>query len=270
MKSDAYLGGGYWVGENAGQVHKVEAGEYLSLIAENYGIPQDRIWLHSENTNLRNKRKSPNILNPGDELFIPGKEARSEDASTDTRHQFVLKSGKQKLRMVLRDHFGKPLCQVEYQLWLSGRPTITGTIGDDGLLEAEIPTAARTATLMVLGKQWDLDVGALNPISLLSGVQQRLNNLGFPCGEADGIMGPKTRSALTRFQRRAGLDPTGHADDATRRKIEEMHEGATRNLAIEDSAGAPVKSVRQVREQKVDDEPVERMEPGDLESLEGF
>ena len=30
----------------------------------------------------------------------------------------------------------------------------------------------------------------------LAAVQDKLNQLGYPCGKADGIMGPKTRSAI--------------------------------------------------------------------------
>lgn len=39
--------------------------------------------------------------------------------------------------------------------------------------------------------------------------QALLNSAGFPCGKADGYMGPKTREALKRFKRAyAGADPT--------------------------------------------------------------
>ena len=40
-------------------------------------------------------------------------------------------------------------------------------------------------------------------------VQKRLNEEGFDCGPADGIMGPRTRGAIVAFQRARGLDPDG-------------------------------------------------------------
>jgi len=51
--------------------------------------------------------------------------------------------------------------------------------------------------------------------SLRNGIrklQARLNALGFDAGPADGVPGPKTRSALQAFQSTRGLSPTGKLD----------------------------------------------------------
>lgn len=40
-------------------------------------------------------------------------------------------------------------------------------------------------------------------------LQTLLSAHGFDCGSADGVFGPKTRAALTAFQRKAGLDADG-------------------------------------------------------------
>lgn len=42
-------------------------------------------------------------------------------------------------------------------------------------------------------------------------VQQRLAGRGYDLGTPDGVIGPKTRSAIMDFQKRAGLLPDGHA-----------------------------------------------------------
>ena len=39
--------------------------------------------------------------------------------------------------------------------------------------------------------------------------QAMLNKLGYKVGTPDGVMGPKTRGAIVRFQNKAGLSPTG-------------------------------------------------------------
>lgn len=46
-------------------------------------------------------------------------------------------------------------------------------------------------------------------------VQCLLYVLDYPVGELDGVPGPKTRAAITAFQRDAGLPETGEADSAT-------------------------------------------------------
>ena len=46
-------------------------------------------------------------------------------------------------------------------------------------------------------------------------LQQALNDNGFDSGEVDGVFGPQTSAALSRFQSKAGLQPTGRMDEQT-------------------------------------------------------
>lgn len=46
-------------------------------------------------------------------------------------------------------------------------------------------------------------------------IQARLNRDGFGAGPADGIMGPRTRTALGSFQRSRGIAPTGRVNHQT-------------------------------------------------------
>lgn len=46
-------------------------------------------------------------------------------------------------------------------------------------------------------------------------LQEKLNELGFDAGGADGIFGPATRAALSRFQRSIGVVADGHPDPAS-------------------------------------------------------
>ncbi|MGC9163220.1 MAG: peptidoglycan-binding domain-containing protein, partial [Thiomonas sp.] len=60
--------------------------------------------------------------------------------------------------------------------------------------------------------------GAAQPATLsmtLKQAQEKLNEKGFPVGAADGVMGPKTRAELIRFQKSHGLPATGTLDQAT-------------------------------------------------------
>ncbi|HEY6945459.1 MAG TPA: LysM domain-containing protein, partial [Candidatus Acidoferrum sp.] len=69
------------------ETHIVEQGEHLSQIAKKYGFPDYKIvWDHPENADLKKLRKNPNILFPGDQVFIPDKEEKEESGPTDKRH----------------------------------------------------------------------------------------------------------------------------------------------------------------------------------------
>ena len=52
------------------------------------------------------------------------------------------------------------------------------------------------------------------PMSLAQ-AQSRLNELGYPVGKPDGMMGRKTHEALRNFQAAHGLPQTGELDSAT-------------------------------------------------------
>ena len=60
-----------------GATHTVQQCEYLSLIAKIYGFASYKtIWDHDGNADLREQRQNPNILLPGDLVFIPDKETK--------------------------------------------------------------------------------------------------------------------------------------------------------------------------------------------------
>src|SRR5437016_5895328 len=72
--------------------------------------------------------------------------------------------------------------------------------------------------------EWTIDIGGLDPIDTISGVQCRLNNLGYSTGkDATGTHGPGTTHAVRDFQNDNGLPVTGEIDDAFRKKLQEEH-----------------------------------------------
>jgi N-acetylmuramoyl-L-alanine amidase len=68
-----------------------------------------------------------------------------------------------------------------------------------------------------------LAIGALDPLQELSGIQARLNNLGFNCGASDGLAGPATTRALRQFQQKHNLQVSGEPDEATRDKLKQEY-----------------------------------------------
>lgn len=119
----------------------------------------------------------------------------------------------------------KPRKNVPYILDIDGNLT-SGKADGDGRIELTIPPNAKTGTLTLdpgtLNERViPLNLGHLDPVNVDSGVTQRLNNLGFPCG--DGSDEAVLAAALKAFQEKNSLRVTGNVDDATRNKLRDLH-----------------------------------------------
>ncbi len=205
------------------------------MISARYGIADwRRVWNHPKNSDVRQKRREPNVLYPGDVLFIPELELGQENCPTDKRHRFKLTTGRKRLKLVLTDWQDKPRTGVVCTLDINHRPWGKQTKTDaQGKVEFEIPEGVSAAQLVVGEKRseiYEVRVGHLDPIDEVSGYQQRLANLGYYSGEIDGIDGPVTKSAIRSFQEyenfRAGfevLKVDGIMGPKTKAKVEERH-----------------------------------------------
>ena len=210
--------------------HHVRQGECLSYLAWRAGLPSWRtIYDHPNNMEFRSLRPNPNIIYPGDRLFIPDVSPRVERGSTETRHHFMLRRETLVLRLAILDERWQPLAGARYNL-LIGLEAREGTLDANGRLNELISLDTDEAELMVYlddnGDEcmWKLRLRSLDPISTVTGVQGRLLNLGYDLGQIDGILGPLTRSAISAFQRDQGLEITGDVDGHLRRRLEEVHD----------------------------------------------
>jgi len=205
-----------------GKTYTVAQGDHLSKIARSFGFASHlTIWDAPENKQLKDKRKNPNILFPGDRLFIPDKDTKEEHRSTDQRHSFQTKTEKLMLRIALKDLRNHPLRGNECILSLEADPKKL-TTNADGIIEQEItdPKRATKGLLLDQGKPNDklrterripLKIGDLDPETKVSGQIARLNNLGYNAGEvperpvtedeAEKVAkSPQFRSAVEEFQ----------------------------------------------------------------------
>lgn len=219
-----------------GKMHEVKQGEFLSLIARNHGfLDWHVIYDHPRNQEFRKRRPDPNIILPGDRLYIPDKNSKEKSCATTRLHRFKLKPPhKDILKLVLKDQTDwQPLANVDCVLIIGGKQIECKT-NPNGLLEQEIPPGMDSAELVVeeLGLRWPLKIGHLDPAHdqvddrhIVSGIQARLNNLGFPCGAVDNVLGAKTKAALKRFQRAVlkRENPDGELDAQTRQALCEKH-----------------------------------------------
>src|SRR5262245_61935004 len=114
--------------------HTVEQGECLSSIAADYGSSVTKIWNYPANKDLREIRKNPNILYPGDTVFIPENLTKETIRSTNAEHKFKRKGIPAHLRIVLNDEQGNPRSGIAYTM-IVGNSTRTGNADGDGLID---------------------------------------------------------------------------------------------------------------------------------------
>lgn len=71
--------------------HKVKRGECISHIAEKQGHIPEKIWDDPLNSELKQKRKDPNILSEKDIVHVPDLEIKEEGCNSGQRHRFERK-----------------------------------------------------------------------------------------------------------------------------------------------------------------------------------
>ena len=211
--------------------HVVQQGECLASLARQYGFASWRtIYEDPQNAAFRQKRPNPNVIFPGDTLFIPERQTKAVDSPDAQAHRFKSKGQKSLLRIKVRDEADQPLAGKPYRLCVESA-VLEGTTDGDGLIEQPIPASAQSGDLTVwLDGQdrredafWPLDIGHLDPVEELLGAQARLNNLGFDAGPVDGVDGSRTRAAVAEFQEKHGLTVDGICGPQTQAKLKDVH-----------------------------------------------
>ncbi len=204
---------------------KVAQGDCLHSLAWHYKLPVDTIWLHADNDALRRERTAGQLL-PGDKLFIPQARPRTHNAATETTARFKLKLPVARLKLKLLRGF-EPRADVPFEIEVEGQ-SLKGRTDGDGLIDEVVPPLAREATLTVREgdtvEQHTVRLGHLDPQTAATGIQARLNNLGFSPGAVDGDVGERTQAAVAAFQVAQGLAVTGTVNDEVRQRLEELHE----------------------------------------------
>jgi hypothetical protein len=208
-----------------GVIYKVKQGDCISSIAYENGLFWETVWNHADNSQLKQKRKDPNVLCPGDEVFVPDKEEKQESCPCEKKHRFQLKGVPARIRLVLVDRNGQPRSDLPYTLEIDGI-LFSEMTDSNGKIEYSIPPNAKNGVLRIGADDAEtimLNLGYTDPVSEISGIKERLTNLGFYCGEIDEQMTPKLETALRAFQKKHGLNVTGKLDEITRKKLEDLH-----------------------------------------------
>lgn len=198
-------------------------GDCFINICTQEGFYWETVWNHSENRQLRELRKKHNILKKGDRIYIPDWEIKEYQAETEKRHTFCVKVRRVNFTLTLMN-LGQPRANEDYTLIVNGNSR-TGTTDENGTFTESIPPKARYGRLLLgeMQEEITLNFGYIDPIEEISGVQKRLQNLGFFEGRIDDRLNPETTAAIAEFQRTVELSGEGELTDETRQKLVEVH-----------------------------------------------
>jgi len=200
----------------------VRPGDTIESIAEAHGLAPDVVWGDAANASLRELRVDRNLLMAGDVVSVP--DARPKTVRIESARVAVFKRrgvpSLFRVRFVMNGH---PRRDLPWTILLKDGARLSGRTDGNGVLRAYIHPSNKEAAL-TLGddEPCELRLGFLDPANTISGVQQRLHNLGFECPDS-GALDDATRAALGAFQRARGLDETDEVDAPTRRALEAAH-----------------------------------------------
>jgi len=217
--------------------YKVRQGDSMSSLARKHGFCWETIWNHPENDQLKQQRGNPDILYPGDRVFIPALIQKEEIIETEQRHRFVVNGRASTLALIL-EYNDTVLADTRCCFAVDGH-WLEANTDSNGLLEARVSNRANNIHLLVFPNldnipteiHWEISVGHLNPKDEMTGVQQRLANLGYceyKCEhkyerKIDGLLGAPLRSAIRTFQAVNNLEASGEIDSATLDKLVVLH-----------------------------------------------
>jgi hypothetical protein len=207
--------------------YQVQRADCINSIAFEGGFFWETLWHHASNASLKSKRKDPNVLMEGDLVHIPEITVKEELGATEQKHRFKRKGVPAKVEFVIRRN-KKPVANAPYKAVIDDQVIATGKTDSVGKIKLKIPPNARSGTLVVgegeAAVDYPIDLGGLDPVDEVSGLQDRLNNLGyFTDRDERGTFGPMTTQALKKFQLDQKLDATGTVNEHTQQKLKDAH-----------------------------------------------
>ncbi|EDM76945.1 hypothetical protein PPSIR1_13065 [Plesiocystis pacifica SIR-1] len=263
--------------------HEVKQGETLPEIARRYGFTKwEVVRDHPDNAELFETRRE-GVLYPGDVVVIPDFDTKTDAAGTRAKHEYVIPKPRRWLRLRLLDGANEPLKNYAYELVLAKRGKAEqqeGTTDGDGIIHVDLPLDITRAAVAVTTPdepapldgsgpvlarktryERKMRVGHLDPVTHLTGVHARLQNLGYFFGEISETYTHKTRLAVYKFKldwvdgaadkaEKGELD--GKLDDDTLAKLVEVHDNLVKSgLSFADSVPKPIPRGRE-SSQRVD------------------
>ena len=212
-------------------------GDYLTAIAYRFATTETKVLADPKNAKLKENRPNPEILAPGDVVYVPRAPRKWLPVTVGGTNSFKATPPMVTLNVVLKDHAGQPLASVGVET----EPTVSDsplTTDGSGTLTLQVPVHVKVVRVKVpaRGSAFSFRVGQMAPHTHDSGVLSRLRQMGCLGNEDDHAgarswlakLTPATRAValaqgVSEFQRRNGKEVTGMADDGLRGEIRDAH-----------------------------------------------
>jgi hypothetical protein len=182
----------------------IRQGDFLLKVAHKFGFDADTIWNDAKNDALRQVRPNPNILLPGDVLYIPDQANRTpalKPLVTGTTNTFT--SHTPTLSLTCKFIGAEAATYASKAFTVQELADLVGLQTDDqGVATFPIPVTLTRATITFIetGECVELGIAAMDPINSLEGIFKRLQNLGHIPREVDGV--PVESSGDLKMMRR--------------------------------------------------------------------
>ena len=209
------------------QPYVVRQGDYLAKLAFVHGFDAEEVWNDAKNEEIRGRRPDHNILAPGDIVYLPVKKKEGLPIVKGTTNKYSARVPKVDVNLVFKNADGTPLSEEPYEI--RGAPPASDPLATDadGHLTIQVPVTVREVCIVFPERHFSYTarIGDLDPSNEMSGVAQRLRNLGHLARDASSpeMAADDVRAAIAAFQAETGASSTGALDAETQSALFEIH-----------------------------------------------
>ncbi|MEO8449451.1 MAG: peptidoglycan-binding domain-containing protein [Gemmatimonadota bacterium] len=203
--------------------HLVAAGDHLSRVAVVHRFRSFApLWNDPGNAALRQIRHTPHILATGDVVQVPPLATQEVDRETDKRHKFKVELHRLVLRIKPRRWLDEKDDAPPSDVLLDGKPVLF-IAGAEGEVEIPIEALSDRVTFKFPSRDILVRLGQLQPIDVVAGQRERLNNLGYSAGDSDDPTKLAFRSAVEELQCDQHLEVDGKCGPATQARLAKVY-----------------------------------------------
>ena len=218
----------------------VRQGDYLAKLAYTHGFDVMDVWQHVKNEQLRTLRADPNILYPGDILYIPTQRTSPNAVAKQASQTYVAAVPTVRVSVELVEDervLANERCEVSGLPGTAADNPMHCTTDGEGLLSLDVPVTAREVEVYVPAQHttYQLMVGDMDPENEASGLAKRLRNLDYleddlhviedepPPSHPEVHFAEALEEAVAAFRQQHGHTANSAIDDAVRDTIVKEH-----------------------------------------------